>query len=248
MALRSTAARVLLVLGIVLVLPSAVSPVRPLAAAEPEAGAAAGEDAPKAPFTEQISTTHHSITLGGERIPYTATAGNYVIADEEGKQRASIFFVAYTREGVSDPASEAVNVGYVALLNDYLRQELGYETDLRYRSLAGEVWPWSYDDQQNQYLNVAEHLRAAITRNPALQVLFTSGYYDFATPYFDTVYTVSHLGLPAELQENVWIEYSEAGHMMYIREADHAKLARDMAELIRRATAAPTPPPPSPGG
>jgi hypothetical protein len=31
--------------------------------------------------------------------------------------------------------------------------------------------------------------------------------------------------------------------MMYIREADHAKLARDMAELIRRATAPPAPAP-----
>jgi carboxypeptidase C (cathepsin A) len=33
----------------------------------------------------------------------------------------------------------------------------------------------------------------------------------------------------------VRIELYEAGHMMYIRKADHAKLKRDLAAFIRQA-------------
>jgi len=134
-----------------------------------------------------------------------------------------------------DPSMTAVDVGYVTMLNDYLRRELGYETDLVFKSLEN-VFPWKWEHFDNRYVNVAETLRAAMTRNPELEVLFTSGYYDLATPYFDTPYTVAHLGLPEELRENVDIEYYEAGHMMYIREADHRKFKRDVAEFILRAS------------
>jgi carboxypeptidase C (cathepsin A) len=82
---------------------------------------------------------------------------------------------------------------------------------------------------------VAEELRRAMVRNHDLHVLFTSGYYDFATPYFDTDYTVDHLGLPEELRGNVSITYYEAGHMMYIRKADHEKFKKDVARFMERA-------------
>jgi carboxypeptidase C (cathepsin A) len=48
-----------------------------------------------------------------------------------------------------------------------------------------------------------------MTRNPALKVLFTSGYYDLATPYFDTPFSVSQLGLPKPLRGNATIAYYE---------------------------------------
>lgn len=134
-----------------------------------------------------------------------------------------------------DPSGEAVNVGYVALLNDYLRRELGYESDLVYEFAAGLWRNWTWDDNTNRYVNVAEHLRQAMTRNPELRVLFTSGYYDLATPYFDTPFSVAQMGLPAKLKQNVTIEYYEAGHMMYIRRADHAKFKKDVADFIRKA-------------
>jgi len=161
---------------------------------------------------------------------------------DEGKTvgRLDSRFTGYDRDSGGenpefDPASEAVNVGYVALLNDYLRRELGYETDLRYRSLAFEVWPWSFGDFENEYANLAEYLRQAMTRNPSLKVLITAGYYDFATPYFDSEYTIAHLELPEALRGNIGITYYEAGHMMYIREADHRKFRDDVVAFIREA-------------
>ena len=135
-----------------------------------------------------------------------------------------------------DPAGEAVNVGYVALLNDYLRREVGYETELAYEFSASLWRNWTWEPFTNRYVNVSEDLRQAMTRNPSLRVLFCSGYYDLATPYFDTPFSVAHLGLPPELRGNASIAYYEAGHMMYIREADHAKFKQDVAAFIRAAT------------
>ena len=163
----------------------------------------------------------------------------------EGKTvgRLDTRFVGFDRDSAGerveyDPASEAVGVGYVTLLNDYLRRDLGYETDLVFRASARLWRDWTWDENTNRYVNVSEDLRQAVTRNPALKVLFTSGYYDLATPYFDTPFSVAHLGLPKELRDNISIAYYEAGHMMYIREADHAKFKRDVADFIRAATPA----------
>lgn len=150
-------------------------------------------------------------------------------------------FTGYDRDTAGetpefDPSIVAVSRGYITLMNDYLRRELKYETDLVYRSLSGKVQPWKWEGLENQYANVAEDLRQAMTRNPDLRVLFTAGYYDFATPYFDTTYTVNHLGLPAELRDHVSIEHYEAGHMMYIRTVDHEKFKQDIVRFMEKAT------------
>jgi carboxypeptidase C (cathepsin A) len=137
-----------------------------------------------------------------------------------------------------DPASVALDSPYAAAVNDHIRRELKFETDLVYERLTDKVRPWDWETR-NQYVNLAEYLRQAITRNPHLQVLMASGVYDLATPFFDSLFTRDHLGLPKELRGNVRIELYQAGHMMYVRQAEHRKLKRDMVDLIRRTTAAP---------
>ncbi len=133
-----------------------------------------------------------------------------------------------------DASSTAVDIGYVALLNDYLRQELGYETDMVYESSSPRVRPWSWG-RGNRYADVSENLRRAMVKNPSMKILFTCGYYDFATPYFDTEFTVAHLALPEDLRDNIEITYYEAGHMMYIRRADHDKLKADIKSFMEGA-------------
>lgn len=48
---------------------------------------------------ESNNTTKHDLTIGGRLIHYTATAGNLLIRDEQGKPNASIFYAAYTEDG-----------------------------------------------------------------------------------------------------------------------------------------------------
>jgi carboxypeptidase C (cathepsin A) len=135
-----------------------------------------------------------------------------------------------------DPASVSLDGPYAAAVNDYIRRDLKYESDLVYERLTDKVGPWDWGFR-NQYVDVAEVLRRAMTRNPHLQVLMAAGVYDLATPYFDAFYTRDHLGLPKELRGNVQIQLYQAGHMMYVRKADHAKLKQDVAEFIRKAMA-----------
>ena len=59
------------------------------------------QETPK--IEEKVSVTHHSITLNQETIHYTVTTGTIILkeedVDEGEKQKASIFFIAYTKDG-----------------------------------------------------------------------------------------------------------------------------------------------------
>lgn len=67
------------------------------------------------------------------------------------------------------------------------------------------------------------------------QVLVLSGYYDLATPYFATDYTVTHMGLAGPLRDTLRTAYFEAGHMMYVREESLARFREEYLRLIRDA-------------
>ena len=57
-----------------------------------------------------------------------------------------------------------------------------------------------------------------------------------ATPFFATKFTMEHLGLPADLQKNVKLDYYNAGHMMYLHDKDRVSLHNQIASFINRAT------------
>jgi carboxypeptidase C (cathepsin A) len=56
--------------------------------------------------------TKHSVTINGQRVEYTAIAGTIVLRDAEEKPTASIFYVAYTRNGVDDLAKRPVTFSF----------------------------------------------------------------------------------------------------------------------------------------
>jgi carboxypeptidase C (cathepsin A) len=140
-----------------------------------------------------------------------------------------------------DPSYAAIQGPYTAAINRYVRGELNYENDLSYEILTGRVQPWNYGSARNRYANVAETLRSALSKNRDLRVLVACGYYDLATPFFAAEYTVDHLGLDPSLREHVSKAYYECGHMMYIRDADLAKLKHDVAEFYKNALPADPP-------
>jgi carboxypeptidase C (cathepsin A) len=149
-------------------------------------------------------------------------------------------FLGIDRLGVTeaaeyDPLLTNVLGPYTAGFYETVRAELKFESDLPYEILSKKVWPWSYSAFENQYLNVAETMRKAMTYNPHLKVFVANGYYDLGTPYFATEYTFSHLGLNKSLQQNVSMAYYEAGHMMYIHMPSLKKLKSDLVKFIRSA-------------
>lgn len=131
----------------------------------------------------------------------------------------------------NDPSIDATLGSYAAMFNDYVRRDLGYESDLPYEILNPDVnKEWSYEDFQNAYVDVSEALRSTMSRNPHMRVFVASGYFDMATPYFATDYTLHHLGL--EDDGRVVEHRYEAGHMMYVHTPSRRQLGTDLMSFL----------------
>jgi carboxypeptidase C (cathepsin A) len=133
-----------------------------------------------------------------------------------------------------DPSNAAITGPFTAVFNDYVRQDLGFKSDLPYEVLTDRVRPWSFG-RGNEYANVAEDLRVAMSQNPALKVFVACGYYDLATPLFAAEYTFHHIGFEPDYAQRINLHYYEAGHMMYIRRTDRVQLKKDIAEFYASA-------------
>lgn len=64
-----------------------------------------------APQARQVQT-HSSVKVGGETIRYTATAGTIIIRNKQNEPTGSMFYVAYTKDGVRNPADRPVTFLY----------------------------------------------------------------------------------------------------------------------------------------
>jgi len=132
-----------------------------------------------------------------------------------------------------DPSMDAVLGPYTSTLNDYVRRELEYESDLPYEVLSFKVNEnWDYDDFKNAHVDVSESLRETMSRNPFMRVFVANGYYDLATPHYATEFTFAHLGLAEALRGNIRMGYYEAGHMMYVHTPSRQRLADDVRAFI----------------
>lgn len=131
-----------------------------------------------------------------------------------------------------DPSYAEIQRPFTALLNDYLRSELEFESDLPYEIIAELYRSWKFTEFENRYVNTAETLRQAMSMNPNLKVHVASGYYDLATPYFATEYTLDHLGIEPELRSNISTSYYEAGHMMYVQLESLKKLKDELSTFL----------------
>ena len=138
-----------------------------------------------------------------------------------------------------DPSYASVQGAYTAAFNDYVRGELKFESDLPYEILTGKVRPWSFNRFENQYLNTAEMMRQAMSQEPNLKVMIANGYYDLATPFFATEYTVNHLGLDPSLSNNVSLTYCGAGHMLYTKKSCLDALGKSMADFYKNTSGTP---------
>jgi carboxypeptidase C (cathepsin A) len=83
-----------------------------------------GDDSKGNVLTDKLAVTHHTLTIDGREIPYTVTAGTIVLKEEaesegenggasEGeKPKASVFFVAYTRDQVDDVGTRPITFSF----------------------------------------------------------------------------------------------------------------------------------------
>ncbi|MGH8278900.1 MAG: S10 family peptidase [Gammaproteobacteria bacterium] len=97
-------------LGLMLLMLAALYAASPLAADPPPAKAPAANaaTAPK----EQKSVTQGNVTVGGQKIDYTATAGTIILKNHDGKPTGSMFYVAYVKNGVQHESQRPVTFFY----------------------------------------------------------------------------------------------------------------------------------------
>jgi carboxypeptidase C (cathepsin A) len=131
-----------------------------------------------------------------------------------------------------DPALTAWNHAFTPAINHYLRDVLGYRTDLQYW-MFGPVNPWNRTGDRT-----GENLRSAMAQNPYLHLFVQSGYFDGGTDYFGAKYTMWNMDPAGRLRDRMRFEAYRSGHMMYLRQEDLATSNQHIREFIRSAVAA----------
>jgi carboxypeptidase C (cathepsin A) len=71
----------------------------------------AGAETPS-PIQEETATTRHSVRVGEVEVRYTATAGTLLLREEVGTPKASIFYVAYTRDWDGDRSERPLTFAF----------------------------------------------------------------------------------------------------------------------------------------
>lgn len=116
---------------------------------------------------------------------------------------------------------------FAPAINSYFRNELKFETDIKY-NMFGPVHPW---DSSND--RTGENLRKAMAENPYLHTMIQSGYYDGATTYFDAKYTMWHIDPAGKMKDRFSFKGYRSGHMMYLRAEDLKNANDDIREFIK---------------
>ncbi|MGE5243058.1 MAG: S10 family peptidase [Betaproteobacteria bacterium] len=142
-----------------------------------------------------------------------------------------------------DAADAAIGTAFVSALNGYMRTDLKYVRDDLYRpnnyAEIGRNWDDHHrvDGGRWDMPDVAEDLRIAMSKNPYLKIFSANGYFDFATPFFETEYTLAHMGLEPSLEKNITFGYYQSGHMVYLNDEARRQMKSDLAKFYDQALA-----------
>jgi carboxypeptidase C (cathepsin A) len=144
-----------------------------------------------------------------------------------------------SREAEYDPQSAAIGSAYVSAFNDYVRKDLKFGENREYKPEIDVEKKWNFLHQPPgapiplpQATNVMVDLASAMKYNPDLKVMVNAGYFDLATPFFEGVYEMQHLPIPAKLQKNIEFKFYESGHMVYAHEASLKEIHNNVAAFI----------------
>lgn len=130
---------------------------------------------------------------------------------------------------------------FTPAINIYLRNDLGFETDLKYY-MFGPVHPWERDNNRT-----GQQLREAMLTNPAMHLMVLSGYYDGATDYFNAKYNMWQIDMSGRLHDRMEWHGFRSGHMMYLRQEDLKTSNELIRKFIKKSIPAPGQPIKYPG-
>jgi carboxypeptidase C (cathepsin A) len=143
-----------------------------------------------------------------------------------------------------DPSDTGISGVYVGAFHSYIEQELKYMSQEPYY-LSGpglnQAWNFSHrpaggggfagGGRGQTEPDVAVDLADTMRKNPKLKVFSANGYFDLATPFFNTEYDLHHMLLPPSIASNIEFGYYPAGHMVYLNVEALKMLKNDEAKF-----------------
>jgi len=138
-----------------------------------------------------------------------------------------------------DPQSSTISPVFITDFMNYFHTDLNFPTDQTYNVDAYDnkefKWDWKREGRFNQmgYPDVSRDLADVMAKDPYLNVLILNGYFDLATPFFATEYTVDHIGTSFPgLKDRIQMKYFNAGHMMYVHSESLPLFKATIAKFI----------------
>jgi carboxypeptidase C (cathepsin A) len=145
-----------------------------------------------------------------------------------------------------DPQSTALGSAYVSAFNDYVRKDLHYGEGKSFKHSIQTFGTWNFQHSQpgqnqraasaRQGTNVMPDLANAMKINPNLKIQLNAGYFDLATPFYQGVYEMHHLPIPANLQANIEFKFYDSGHMVYAKDTSLKLLHDNVVGFIHRTS------------
>jgi carboxypeptidase C (cathepsin A) len=108
---------------------------------------------------EKSSVTKHKARVGGQEISYTATAATYNILSDDGQVKASMFFVAYTKDDVADTARRPLSFVYnggPGSASSFTHMGLGPRRVVLTEDGHGMPAPYSIEDNNDSFLDATD--------------------------------------------------------------------------------------------
>ncbi|MGF6535269.1 carboxypeptidase C (cathepsin A) [Paraburkholderia sp. GAS206C] len=147
--------------------------------------------------------------------------------------------------GGNDPTMTAVTGVYTSMWNVYLNEQLLYTSNSAFTDLndqAFQYWDFSHidptgaqkgvDAKGNVILYTAGDLAAVMALNVDLKVLSANGFFDFVTPFYQTVIDLQKMPLVSpQVRQNLSARFYPSGHMVYLDGASRTALKADLAKM-----------------
>jgi carboxypeptidase C (cathepsin A) len=151
--------------------------------------------------------------------------------------------------GGNDPTMTAVTGVYTTMWNTYLNEQLKFTSNSAFTDLndqAFQNWDFGHidptgaqkgvDDKGNVVLYTAGDLAAVMALNVDLKVLSANGFYDFVTPFYQTIIDLQRMPLVSQqVRENLSARFYPSGHMVYLDGASRTALKHDLAQMYGSA-------------
>lgn len=131
--------------------------------------------------------------------------------------------------GSNDPSNSAFSLSFGSAFNDYLLNELGFQTDRPYIPMDGDInYLWTFPiDVWGGYMYQENIIHDLMSKNNFLKIWVLCGYYDAATPFYGAEWTFNHVFLDDPVKDNLTFTYYESGHMLYIEKESFDKFRKD---------------------